>query len=412
MHTDKGPWDSPIRSIGIAAVIPAMLLLLYWPIRLAWADYLSRQNSVEALERATRQSPGDADLHLRLADAEQAAGRDPIPALTAASTLDPGNASAWVRLGLAAEMGGDFHTAEAMLLKAAQVNHQFAPRWELANYYFRRSDQAGFWPSVRASLQMGYGDLSPVFQLCWHMSSPAPVILSRAVPNRREVLNAYTQFLLNTGRMADSEPVAARLAAIAAAEDEPILVSWCNGQLDIGEATAAMSVWNSLCTRHLIPFTPLDTAGDTITDGHLLTAFPGGGFGWRVPISPGVTVGRNPSPQYLWIALSGDQPESCTPLLQFVPLVPRAGYTLRFEYNTSELPPASGLRWSVFDAKTGIDLATDSPYLSSVDWKKDALHFKAPIGGLVRLTLICQRVPGSTRIEGSVALRRVWLERS
>jgi hypothetical protein len=69
------------------------------------------------------------------------------------------------------------------------------------------------------------------------------------------------------------------------------------------------------------------------------------------------------------------------------------------------------LRWSVFDARAGIDLAAASPWLSSPDWKPAELGFTAPSAGLVRLTLICRRLPGATRIKGSVGLRHLSLER-
>jgi hypothetical protein len=38
---------------------------------------------------------------------------------------------------------------------------------------------------------MGYGDLKPVFRLCWNMSQDAGLIFERAIPERREVLDAY-----------------------------------------------------------------------------------------------------------------------------------------------------------------------------------------------------------------------------
>jgi hypothetical protein len=137
----------------------------------------------------------------------------------------------------------------------------------------------------------------------------------------------------------------------------------------------------------------------------------GGGFAWRFPPAPGVTVGRNRSPRYSWIAFSGDQPETCAPLWQYVPVTPGASYRLRFDYHTSELPSASGLRWSVFDARTGINLAPESPWLYSLDWKPEEVRFTAPAAGLVRLTLICQRMSGATRIEGSLELRGLAMER-
>ena len=258
---------------------------------------------------------------------------------------------------------------------------------------------------------MGYGDLNPVFRLCWHMRPDAGIILERAIPERRAVLDAYVLFLIQEGRLAASEPAAMKLAALANTDDQWILAAWCDRQLDAGAVPATLEVWNTLCARHLLPYAPLDRDRAPLTDGDFAAESAGGGVAWRLDPVAGVTMGRNRSPRYLWVDFSGDQPETCAPLWQFVPVTPGASYSLRFEYHTSELPSASGLRWSVFDGRMGIDLAAGSPWLSSPDWKPAELAFTAPAGGLVRLTLICQRLPGATRIAGSVALRHLSLER-
>jgi hypothetical protein len=258
---------------------------------------------------------------------------------------------------------------------------------------------------------MGYGDLNSVVRLCWNMSQDAELIFERGIPERRAVLNAYVRFLMQEGRLAASEPAAAKLAALATVEDQSTLISWCDRQLDAGAGAATLKVWNTLCARHLLPYAPLDRDRAPLTDGGFAAPSAGGGFAWRLAPGPGVAIGINRSPRFLWVAFSGDQAETCAPLLQFVPVTPGARYSLRFEYHTSQIPPASGLSWSVFDAPTGIDLAAASPGLSSPDWKPAELRFTAPAGGLVRLTLISRRLPGAVRIEGSLALRHLWLER-
>jgi len=400
----------PARKILMLAAIPAMACMAYWPLRLAWADHLSRATDAEAVAGAVRLSPDDADFRLKLATAQQAEGTDARAALEAAASLDPGNADAWTRLGMEAEMRGDPRAAETSLLRAARASRQFAPRWALANYYFRRGDGTNFWPWVRESLLMGYGDLNPVFSLCWNMSQDPGWILAHAIPERRAVLNAYVLFLMQEGRPAASEPVAAKLAALATREDQSTLIAWCNWRLDAGAVAGTVEVWNTLCARHLLPYAPLDRDRAPLTDGGFQEA-PVGGFAWRLAPGPGVTMGRNRSPLYLWVSFSGDQPETCAPLVQFVPVTPGANYSFRFEYHTSELPPASGLRWSVFEGRTDVDLAGAASWLSSPDWKPEELHFTAPAGGLVRLALTCQRLPGATRIDGSVELRHLAMER-
>jgi len=395
----------------LLGVIAAAVWMAYWPLRLSWADHLARADDGEAVARAVRLSPGDADFRLRLADVRQAAGADPAGALEAAAALDPGNADAWTRLGLAAEMRGDLRTAESSLLEAAHASRQFAPRWALANYYSRRDDPAHFWGWARQSLLMGYGDLNPVFRLCWNMSQDAGLIFERAIPPRREVLDPYLWFLMGERRRDASQQAATKLAALGTIEDQRLLVTWCNWQLDAGAGAATLAVWNALCARHLVPYAPLDLDRAPLTDGGFEAAPVGGGFGWRLAPTPGITIGRNRAPRYLWVAFSGDQPETYAPLMQFVPVTPGANYRFRFAYHTSELPPASGLRWSVFDARTGMDLAAASPWLSSLDWKPAELSFRAPGSGLARLTLTSQRLPGSTRIEGTLALRDLSMGR-
>ena len=400
----------PARKLLILAAIPAAVCMAYWPLRMAWADHLSRATGAETVARAVRLAPRDADFRLRLADAQQAAGADPTAALEAATALDPGNAEAWIRLGAEAEMRGDPNTAESRLLEAAHVSRQFAPRWALANFYFRRGDGPHFWPWAKESLRMSYGDLNPVFRLCWNMSQDAGLILDRAIPDRREVLNAYVWFLMQD-RLAVSEPVAMKLAALGSIDDQGTLVSWCNRQIDGGSPAAALEAWNRLCARHLLPFAPLDPDRAPLTDGGFATDFAGGGFAWRQAPGTGVVIGRNRSPRYLWVAFNGEQPETCAPLVQFVPVTAGTSYRLRYEYHTAELPSASGLRWSVFDARKGIDLTAASPCLSSPDWKTEEVRFTAPAAGLVRVALTCRRVQGATRIEGSLALRHVSMER-
>jgi hypothetical protein len=402
---------APVRTILLWAAIPAMAAMAYWPLRLAWADHLSSASDAETVARAVALSPGDADFRLKLAAAQQAAGADTNAALEAAAALDPGNAGTWIRLGVAAEMRGDPRAAEHNLLRAAQASRQFAPRWALANYYFRRGDAAHFWLWARESLLIGSGDLNPVFQLCWHVSQDPNLIFERAIPPRPAVLNAYVLYLLQEGRLAASEPASVKLAALSTTEEQSTLVAWCDRQLDAGSVPAALEVWNTLCARHLLPYAPLDRDRAPLTDGGFAAASVGGGFAWRLVPGPRVSIGRNPSPPYLWVDFDGHQPEECAPLSQFVPVTPGASYRLRFEYHTSELPPASGLRWSVFDARTGIDLEAASPCLSSPDWKRAELTFTAPAAGLVRLALTCRRLPGATRIEGSLGLRRLSLER-
>lgn len=396
-----GPLSWVLRKTCLAGLIATLAFLIYWCGRLAWADVLARAGNPAAIALA----PGDADIRLQLA------GRS-AEALAAAAALDPGNADTRLRLGLADEMLGDFPAAERRLLEAARVSRQYAPRWALANFYFRRGDRDRFWSWANAALRIGYGDLDPVFALCWSLTTDAAEIRRRAIPDRAPVLNVYVQFLLRTGRLAASEPVAARLAAVATRDDLSALSVWDNLQLDQGSPAAAVTVWNTLCHRHLLPYQPLDPDLAPLTDGDFRGASPvTGGFTWRLPRVDGAAAELDRRAACLRVEFGGNQPESCAPVLQYVPVTAGNEYWLGFEYRTTDIAPASGLAWDVLPARAGADAFASSPWLSSEDWKRGEVCFHAPASGLVRVALTYRRLLGTARIIGSVETRRMSLER-
>jgi hypothetical protein len=238
-------------------------------------------------------------------------------------------------------------------------------------------------------------DPAPVFQLCWHVTNDPAVILTRAIPESREALNAYVRFLLDHGYIPASAAPSLKLAALATPDDLSTLIVSINRQLDAGQTSAAVDTWNVLCNRRLIPFAPIDPQAP-LTDPGFVTDFPAGGFAWRFPEIPGVTLGRGAPPASLWISFDGHQPGVCFPLLQFVPVSPGARYSVRCD---------PGLHWSVFDARTGIDLLAPQSARQGGE-----LSFRAPPGGLVRLALNCARNPGYSRFTGTLTLHQVSIE--
>ena len=95
------------------------------------------------------------------------AEKDPaisMAALERAVALNPSDAGSWIELGLRWEADGNAGRAEQYLLRAAEVDRQYLPRWSLANFYFRRKDTEKFWAWARASAEMVYGDARPLFR--------------------------------------------------------------------------------------------------------------------------------------------------------------------------------------------------------------------------------------------------------
>jgi hypothetical protein len=393
----KSPW----RHVAAVLIIFVLTIASYWTLRLALADQLSRTNSLEALARATHLAPGNSQYFILLTEYQQEAGIDPEPALVAASRLNPLDSSVWIRRGLRAEFEGDYARAEQFLLEAARVDKLFDPRATLANYYFRRNNSAQFWRWVREALAINYGDLTSLFRLCWRMSSDPEIIRSRALPADRRTNRSYLYFLLAENRLDAAEPIALQLASAATSEDAGVLLDFIDRSLaPPTHISSIVTAWNSLCTRNVLPFSPI-ALDRVITNGDFRVALTSRGFDWRVPPGPDISAVRV-SPRELRIDLSGKQPEQSELLIQFVPVLTAKSCRFRFSYKTSGAPAESGLQWRI--------LAAASPPLSGDDWKPSELTFSTRDNKLARLVLGYSRASGTSRWEGAITLRDVELE--
>jgi tetratricopeptide (TPR) repeat protein len=371
-----------VSRISAAVSVLALLAASWFALRLAWADANFRRRTLESVARASAIMPRNAEYLAFRALQLDYDGLDSTPTLRRIAALAPLSSAPRIRLGLAAEIGGDFDSAEKWLLDAARVDRQFEPRWTLANYYFRRGNTAQFWQWMRSALEMSYGDRRPAFDLCWRMSGDPQEILSRAIPARHEVIGAYLAYLLETRRLSAAAPVALKFASAGDPNDRPLLLAAVDAFIDAGDGASARALWTAMGL-------PVSSDFETPGTGH--------GFDWRILDVPGVShAGAR-------IVLSGQQPESCELLRRFVSLQPHARYIVHWETRTQNIASPTGLEWRA--------ASEHAPVLSSDDWRAGELDFTAP-SEIVALTLAYRRPSGSVRAEGSVELRHIRLEES
>jgi hypothetical protein len=387
----------------VALICLAPLTIAAWfSIHLASADAQFLHHTPESVARAIAIEPHNTDyLSLRALQLDYD-GADSTPLLERAAQLSPLSSWPRIRLGLAAEIRGDFDSAEKWLLDAARVDRQFEPRWALANFYFRRATTAPsentfgnqsaerFWNAMHEALAISFGDRRPAFDLCWRMGD-ASSILDRAIPERREVLAAYLQFALGSHPDA-AEPVALKLAHFGDPSDRPLLLAACD-RLMQDDAASAIRLWSAI--GYAAP------AG--VFNGNFNTPALNHGFDWRLIESPGVvhTALDQPRPARR-IALDGRQPESCALLTQIVNLEPHARYTLRWEARTSGVSAPAGIEWRIADLHATIG-PSDTPAAGSAAFVATS-QFEP-------LTLFYQRPAGQARSEGVIEVSRVMIEK-
>jgi hypothetical protein len=130
-------------------------------------------------------------------------------------------------------------------------------------------------------------------------------------------------------------------------------------------------------------------------------------FDWSLPEYSGLHSW--PGPSGLETEFTGSEPEDCTVAEQAVVLAP-GNYSLAYSYRSTEIPPNTGIRWQIVDAKSKAVLAESSD-LSSQATKQAALEFSVPPGAsVIRLRLAYKRALGTTRVSGTLVVVSTQIE--
>ena len=392
----------------LAAVLAGAALTgygVYSSARISQSEFEFHRNTIQSVQTAVRLDPARGRYHAWLAELLENDGRDGAAELAEAARLNPMDSRVWIRRALDAEAAGDPSSAESLLLHAASIDRLMEPRWSLMNFYFRAGQEPKFWPWARRAFDISYGDRKPLFELCWRMRDNAAIVESAALPPSYPIRAQFVRFLLEKDRPAEAASLAARIAPEAPPADTALLAA-CADRLALSDAPAdtarALTLWNALCRRRLLPFAELDPeAGRSLTNGSFDREPTSLGFDWRIPKIDGVSVLRTADPRALRFTLSHKQPDACDLLVQIAPVAAGRRYRLSLSYRTSGIAPASGLRF-----RAGAALGPD---LSSESWTSAVFDF-TPADPRAALTLEYRRPLGMVRAEGTLELASVSLE--
>ncbi len=383
-----------------AVALAALIWCLAATAVLGWEDRLARAGGRETIETAIHLAPGDARNYAVLASL---GGADRSRALELAAKTSPFDSKAWIALGLDAELQGDRARAARCLLEAARVDKTYAPRWSLANFYFRSNNREKFWSWLREAARMSYGDPRPLAQLAWNLAEDRPEALE-ALSDRPPVLESYVSLLLDKNRMGPAETAAGKLLEAAGKEAAGAALVYSDRFLEAGRPEAALRLWNRLAAARSIPARPLDPErGPHLTNGDFASEPLNRGFDWRPRAVAGVEMVRQPAGGGLRFSFSGRQPEYCMLMFERVPLAPGRRWRLAFEYRSEGMAGETGLRWRTIGAEW------QAPARET--WREAEFEFRSPPeGSVVPLVLAYERAPGTMRTAGSFWLRRVRLE--
>ena len=319
--------------------------------------------------------------------------------------LDPYNAPANIELGLDAESAGDYGRAERLMLEAFAIDHTFATRWALANFYFRRGNEREFWGWARSAARMPSDDTSALFELCWRESPDADKISNAVLNDNPRLIRQYMKFLITKDELPAAASVAQRLIRDGdPASDTPELLATVNSLVAAHDGTPAMELWRALIVRQWIKADTTPVNNPKFARDPLPVSFD-----WSLPAYDGLNSWTGPAG--LESEFTGRQPEACTVAEQSIVLSP-GKYALEYVYRTSGISPGTGLKWQIVDAASDKPLE-ESPDLSSDDMKAAMMAFSVPQGvSLLRIRLAYQRPLGAVRISGRLMTASVQIETS
>ncbi len=162
-HMSTRDFHRWLRYVVAGSVMLTLAAMAAWSLSLGYSDAQFRMATRDSVHRAAWVSPGDATYigQGSLLENPAEARRD----LEKAVALDPYYAWAWIQLGLAAESSGDVADAQKFLSQAARVDHLFATRWVLCDFYYRQAKFDLFWYWVHQALEIDESDSRPIFRL-------------------------------------------------------------------------------------------------------------------------------------------------------------------------------------------------------------------------------------------------------
>lgn len=369
---------------------------------MARADYLFDLNTEDSIRSAMQLEPEAWRYPMRLSQFDDA-GAEHL--LERSLQLNSYNAPADIELGLYAESVGDYQGAEKLMLEAFAIDHTYATRWALANFYFRRGNEAAFWTWAASAARMPTDNMGGLFDLCWRESTDPEKISNAILNDNPRLIRHYIEFLVTNNHLPAAAAAAERLVQDGDAEtDTPQVMSTIDRLMAANDGTRAYGLWHAMTVRGWVKADATTVNNPKFAREPLPVSFD-----WNLPAYDGLHSWTGPAG--LESEFTGREPEACTVAEQSVVLSPGA-YSLQYFYRTSDIPPGTGLKWEILDAASDKPLA-ESADLSSESAKGEALVFSVPPNvSLLRIRLAYQRPVGSVRISGRLAVASVQIQPS
>lgn len=397
-------------SIRLLCALPLCFLAglaILRTVRVAYAEDLAQQDTVEALQAALRIEPGNATYHARIATLDASHEEE----LHTALNLNATESGWWIMQAVRQEEEGDIAGAEKSLLQANQVSRYYVPRWSLAAFYYRQQNREKLGKWARLALSSGYGTPDSLFQMAQKLGLSPEEIRREVVPPQAESVEGYLRFIMKTATPEELYRTAVQLLSLGTKENRRQVLLACDTIFLANHITEAVDLWNRTIRAGWVTSAPIElTAGKPLGRPDFSGESLEGGFDWKYPIQPEVPMTVSGADGSLRLEFSGKQPEQCDLVNRYIPLLPRKRYRLTVKYRAEGIAAGSGLQWSVVPTSSGPAVFNSLLKLPEGQSGEESFTVDAPEKQTpMKLLLSYVRAQGTTRIEGTLVIESVQL---
>lgn len=411
------------RRILFILVAIVLAVGVYPAIRRGYAEWVYLgANDLSRVRTACELEPGDPECAWIRAEMTESESAE-LAAWEQAVRLNPRSPEVLSQAAIIREMDGDVPGAERLLLQAEEYNRLWLPRWSLASFYLRQNRPADTLKWARIALDRAYGDRRAGFRLCRQAGASDEDILNDILAaDEPQNLAAFLSWIVEEGRL-DALDQAVRKYLNAALHPRPaaelasnpagVLSGIVETLLQHGHPAEAHDLWKLLLADRLLPVQEA-IANEALTNPSFSLPVPNPpGFDWRTTSNEGIQVALGKTSEGIRFDFSGTQPEVAELLVQAVDLGVGRSWALDYEYWTRGISSADiGLQWALspWGGSESIEEGSPVKSVSSDGWTRESTSWTIPDDSrFFRLALSVRRLPGHTRFEGELQLRKLHL---
>jgi hypothetical protein len=350
--------NSAQRATLVLVALVVALLLSYFSVRNARAQYFVASQTREGFERATQLEPGDArnwyllgrywQFNLEDSDAQQA-----IRAYKIAVAVDPRSAENWLGLGSAYESVGDLAPARDAFLQARKAYPLSAEvSWQYGNFLLRQGELKSAFTEMRRAVEADPKRGAEAFSRSFRAEPDVDQFLDRVLPPNRDVYVDVILDQITEGHTENALKVWDRLVAIHPALRLQDVFTLMGDLLTKKQISEARRVWDQA-----VVFAGMadlqGPSGSVLWDGGFESGVTGGGFSWIIPdnfrgVQIAIDAGEKHSGNHsLRLTFDGKSNVNFIGVCQYVPVQPSTTYRFSAWVHTRELTTDQGIRFQL-----------------------------------------------------------------